>query len=161
MISLKDNTGSALDGSRAYRLHVPANVPAEQHWSVTAHDRQTHALIRNMPRASRASNIADLAKNPDGYLDLYFGPAAPKGKEANWIPTDPKRGFEVMFRAYGPTKQFMDKAWKLPDLVAVQGPARGMLQSDIALRSIATTIEREARLRSSDRCLMAKSVIGH
>jgi len=24
-----------------------------------------------------------------------------------------------MFRAYGPTKQLMDKAWKLPDLVAV------------------------------------------
>lgn len=123
MIALKDSTGAALDGSRTYRLHVPANVPVEQYWSVTAYDRQTHALIREMPRASRASTIADLARNPDGSVDLYFGPVAPQGKDANWIPTAPQRGFEVMFRAYGPTKQFMDKTWTLPDLVAEQHPA--------------------------------------
>jgi hypothetical protein len=37
------------------------------------------------------------------------------GKEANWVPTDPKRGFELMFRAYAPTKAFFEKEWKLPD----------------------------------------------
>jgi hypothetical protein len=25
--------------------------------------------------------------NDDGSIDLYFGPKAPKGKEANWIQT--------------------------------------------------------------------------
>ena len=40
-------------------------------------------------------------------------------KEANWVPTDPQRGFEVMFRAYGPTKAFMEKQWRLPDLEVV------------------------------------------
>jgi hypothetical protein len=29
---------------------VPPNPPVEQYWSVTAYDRQIHALIRNMPR---------------------------------------------------------------------------------------------------------------
>ena len=32
----------------------------EQYWSVTAYDRETHALIKGVDRASRASNAADL-----------------------------------------------------------------------------------------------------
>jgi hypothetical protein len=43
---------------------------------VTVYDRQTHALVRNMPRASRASNSADVQKNADGLIDVYFGPKA-------------------------------------------------------------------------------------
>ena len=77
---------------------------------------QTHALIRNMPRASRSSQIPEMQKNADGSVDVYFGPTAPAGKEPNWVPTDPKRGFELMFRAYAPTKAFFDKTWKLPDV---------------------------------------------
>ena len=29
------------------------------------------------------------------------------------MPTDPKRGFELMFRAYAPKQGFFDKTWKL------------------------------------------------
>jgi hypothetical protein len=46
----------------------------------------------------------------------YFGPEAPKGKESNWVPTDPKHGFELMFRLYAPKKEFFDKVWVLPDV---------------------------------------------
>jgi hypothetical protein len=94
----------------------------QQYWSVTAYDRQTHALIKNMARASRGSNAAEVQKNADGSIDVYFGPNAPAGKEANWVPTDPARGFELMFRVYGPTKEFFDKKWVLPDVekMAVQ-----------------------------------------
>ncbi len=119
MIATKDKEGTGLDGGKTYRLHVPPNVPVEQYWSLTAYDRETHALIRKVDRASRASNNAELQKNPDGSVDLYIGPKVPAGKETNWIPTDPQRGFEVMFRAYGPTKAFMDKRWRLPDLEVV------------------------------------------
>jgi len=118
-IAIKDKDGRELDGAKTYRLHVPPNVPVEQYWSVTAYDRETHALIRNMHRASRASNSSEVKKNPDGSVDLYFGPRAPQGKESNWVPTDPKRPFELMFRAYGPTKAFFDKQWRLPDLEVV------------------------------------------
>jgi hypothetical protein len=90
-----------------------------QYWSVTVYDRQTHALVRNMPRASRASIAADVQKNADGSIDVYFGPKAPAGKEANWVPTDPQRGFELLFRIYGPTKDFFDKRWVLPDVEKV------------------------------------------
>jgi len=122
LISIRDKDGQPFDGSKTYRLTVPPNVPIQQYWSVTAYDRQTHALIKDMPRASRASNAAELQKNADGSVDIYFGSTAPTGKEANWVPTDPQRGFELMFRLYGPTKEFFDKVWVLPDVerVAVQ-----------------------------------------
>jgi hypothetical protein len=119
-ISIRDKQGKAFDGRNTYRLNVPPHVPVSQYWSVTAYDRQTHALIKGVDRASRSSQIPELAKNGDGSVDLYFGPKAPKGKEANWVPTDPKRKFELMFRAYGPTKAFFDKKWILPDVEAVK-----------------------------------------
>jgi len=36
-------------------------------------------------------------RNADGSVDIYIGPTAPAGKQSNWIPTDAKRGFELMF----------------------------------------------------------------
>jgi hypothetical protein len=119
LISIKDKDGNAFDGGKTYRLTVPANAPVEQYWSATAYDRVTHALIHNMPRASRSSQIPEMQKNADGSVDVYFGPTAPVGKESNWVPTDLKRGFELMFRAYAPTKAFFDKTWKLPDIEKV------------------------------------------
>lgn len=116
LISIRDKDGTAFDGSESYRLTVPPDVPIEQYWSVTAYDRQTHALIRNMPRPSRSSQIPELQRNSDGSIDVYFGPAAPAGKETNWVPTDPDRGFELMFRLYAPKKEFFDKVWKLLDV---------------------------------------------
>ena len=75
-LSIASVQGAALDGGRTYRLTVPPNVPVEQYWSVTAYDRETHALIKNMDRASRASNAAELQKNaPDGLMDKSVGMA--------------------------------------------------------------------------------------
>lgn len=119
LISIKDKAGKSFHGSKTYRLNVPANVPVEQYWSLTAYDRKTHALIRNMPRASRSSQIPELIKNADGSVDLFLGPKAPRGKDANWIPTDPKRDFELMFRLYAPTKALFEKSWVLSDVEAV------------------------------------------
>jgi hypothetical protein len=116
LIDFKDNAGNQFDGGKSYRLHVPADPPVKQYWSVTAYDRQTHALIKNMSRPSRASNDTEVQKNADGSVDIYIGPQAPAGKDSNWVPTDPKRPFEVLFRAYGPKKELFDKTWALPDL---------------------------------------------
>lgn len=118
-ISIRDKDGQPYDGSKSYRLTVPPNVPVAQYWSVTAYDRETHALIKNMSRASRASNAADLQKNADGSVDIYFGPTAPAGKDTNWVPTDPARKFELMARFYAPKKEFFEKKWVLPDVEKV------------------------------------------
>jgi hypothetical protein len=120
LISIRDKDGDAYDGAKTYRLRVPPNPPVNQYWSVTAYDRDTHALIKNVSRASRSSQIPEMQKNADGSIDVYFGPLAPAGKETNWVPTDPARKFELMFRAYGPKKEFFDKKWVLPDVAKVE-----------------------------------------
>jgi hypothetical protein len=119
LMTLKDNAGQPLDGKTTYRLTVPPNAPVKLYWSATAYDRQTHALIRNTLRSSRASNSAGVQKNADGSVDVYFAPKAPAGKESNWVPTA-GRDFEVLFRVYGPEKPFFDKTWKLPDIEKVK-----------------------------------------
>jgi hypothetical protein len=121
LINIKDKDGADYGGANTYRLHVPPGVPIEQYWSLTAYDRDTHALIKNVDRASRASNNAEVKKNSDGSVDLYLGAKAPAGQESNWIPTDPARKFELMFRLYGPKKEFFDKVWTLPDVEKVSG----------------------------------------
>ena len=120
LMTIVDRDGKAFDGSRNYRLTVPANAPVKLYWSATVYDRATHALVRNQSRASRGSNSPGLQTNSDGSIDVYFGTKAPAGKEANWVPTDAKGGFEVLFRLYGPEKPFFDKTWKLPDIERVK-----------------------------------------
>ncbi len=95
---------------------VPANAPVTQYWSATVYDRETHSLIRNMQWASRSSQSSGLQKNPDGSVDVYFGPKAPAGMESNWVPTSAEGKFEVLFRLYGPEKALFDKTWRLPDI---------------------------------------------
>jgi hypothetical protein len=83
------------------------------------YDFATHALIRNMPRASCSSQSPGLVTNDDGSVDISFAPKAPAGKEANWVPTDPNGRFEALFRFYGPEKPLFDKTPVLPDIEKV------------------------------------------
>jgi hypothetical protein len=116
LMGIEDKEGNKLDGSKMYRLNVPANAPIRQYWSATLYDRDTHALIREMSHAARSSQTPGLLVNKDGSVDLYFGPTAPIGKESNWVPTDPKGEFEILFRFYGPLPALFDKLWVLPDI---------------------------------------------
>jgi hypothetical protein len=118
-MTLKDDAGQPLSGKKAYRLTVPPSAPVKQYWSATAYDRETHALIRETSRSSRASNSPDVQKNADGSVNVYFGPTAAAGKESNWVPTA-GRDFEILFRLYGPDKSFFEKIWKLADVEEVQ-----------------------------------------
>jgi hypothetical protein len=116
LMTFADKDGHAFDGRNTYRIKIPAKAPVTQYWSATAYDRDTHALIRNMQRASRSSQNPELQKNADGSVDIYFGPRTPAGKESNWVPTSADGKFEVLFRFYGPEKSLFDKTWRLPDI---------------------------------------------
>jgi hypothetical protein len=114
--------GSALDGGSTYRLTVPAHVPVTQHWSAAIYDCSTHTFIRNVSHPGLSSRTPGLHENADGSVDIYFGPRAPAGHAANWIPTIASGQWEIAFRFYGPEKALFDKTWKLPDIEKVNVP---------------------------------------
>ena len=110
----RDKDGNPLDGAATYRLTVPANPPVRQYWSAVLYDFATHALIREMPHASRSSQSPGLETNPDGSVDVYFAPKAPAGKESNWVPTDADGRFEALFRSTAPRSRCSKKPGYCP-----------------------------------------------
>jgi hypothetical protein len=59
-----------------------------------------------------SSQDKDIEVNSDGSVDVYFGPKAPVGKENNWVQTIPGKGWNVLFRLYGPLQPWFDKTWR-------------------------------------------------
>jgi hypothetical protein len=70
-----DPDGHKLEGQNAYRLHVPANVPAKQYWAVTAYDLDTACLIRNMPRPGLDCYNQKMKRNADGSVPFACMPS--------------------------------------------------------------------------------------
>ena len=65
--------------------------------------------------------VLGLTKNPDGSIDLYFGPERPEGvAEKNWIQTVKGRDFMAAIRLYGADLAFFDQTWKPDDVVKIK-----------------------------------------
>ncbi|MES2149317.1 MAG: DUF1254 domain-containing protein [Pseudomonadota bacterium] len=112
-INDRDAQGRYLDGGRNYRLKLPPNVPAKNFWSVVVYDAQTRSMLQTDQRyPSIGSQRVGMRTNADGAVDLYFGPKAPAGKEANWVQTVPGKSWNVLFRLYGPLQPWFDKTWR-------------------------------------------------
>jgi len=108
-----DADGNYLDGSKTYNLNIPANVPAADFWSVVVYDPQTRSELQtSQPFPSKNNQRDSLTENPDGSVDLYFGPEAPAGRDSNWIETIPGKGWWVLLRLYGPLDPWFDKTWQ-------------------------------------------------
>jgi hypothetical protein len=114
--TFKDANGVYLDGSRSYTLHVPANVPVADFWSVAVYDNVTRSLIDNGETNSTRNSNMELLTNADGSLNLIFGPEPPEGMESNWVRTLPGKGFFIYFRFYGPLESYYDKSWRPGDV---------------------------------------------
>jgi hypothetical protein len=113
----RDKEGDWLDGGKSYRLQIAANPPMQQFWAVSVYDIDTRTLFRNPSlKAEVSSNTKGLQKNADGSVDVYFGPTAPSGKEANWVQTVPDKFWFPYFRLYAPTQAYFDRSWPLPDI---------------------------------------------
>ncbi|MBL9126593.1 MAG: DUF1254 domain-containing protein, partial [Verrucomicrobiales bacterium] len=113
----RDRQGEPFDGGRSYRLRVPPNPPAAQFWSVTIYDLETRRPVENSTRiVDRSSRQPQLAKNPDGSVDIEFGPKTVPGREGNSLVTVPGRAWFPVLRLYGPQQPYFDRIWPLPDV---------------------------------------------
>jgi hypothetical protein len=120
MISFNDSENTPLVGQNNYRLSLPANIPAALFWSVTLYEAENASGLANgQPFPSLGSRDRPI-QNADGSTDLYLGPKAPQGKEANWLATVPGRGYFAILRLYGPTEAAINKSWKPGDIEKVQ-----------------------------------------
>jgi hypothetical protein len=116
-----DSGGNALDGAKTYKIHLPPNIPAKNFWSIILYDNQTRSdLQTDQQYPSLGSQKKDLVINPDTSVDVYFGPTAPAGHEANWLQTIPGKGWNPMLRLYGPLESWFDKTWRPSEVELVQ-----------------------------------------
>ncbi|ART82113.1 hypothetical protein CBP31_05300 [Oceanisphaera profunda] len=118
----RDKEGHALDGSKTYKLTLPANIPQQNFWSMTIYDNQTRSLLQTdypypaigagagFPKDGSPNGAVQL--NADGSTDIYFGPTAPEGKKSNWVQTVPDGGWFTILRVYSPLQPWFDKSWQ-------------------------------------------------
>jgi hypothetical protein len=108
-----DSAGKPLDGGKTYKIHLPPNIPAKDFWSFVVYDNQSRSMLQTDAQfPSIGSQTKGIVINPDTSVDVWFGPTAPKGHESNWVQTVSGKGWNVLFRLYGPGQSWFDKTWK-------------------------------------------------
>ena len=108
-----DSEGKPLDGGKTYKIHLPPNIPAKNFWSFVVYDNQTRSMLQTDEQfPSIGSQKKDIVINGDTSVDIWFGPTAPAGHEANWVQTVPGKGWNTLIRLYGPLQAWFDKTWK-------------------------------------------------
>jgi hypothetical protein len=121
VMATSDTGGKPLDGAKTYKIKLPPNIPAKDFWSFVVYDNQSRSELQTDQQfPSIGSRNKDIVTNPDGSVDVWFGPTAPGGHEKNWVQTVPGRGWCVLFRLYGPEQAWFDKTWKIGEFELVQ-----------------------------------------
>lgn len=154
----RDSEGEPLDGGRAYALSLPPGVPAKSYWSLVVYDNETRSMLQTdqrFPGINTAQSLVHdrappIAEN-DGSVTLYFGPEAPpgarrlqrrggrtRGTNPNWIQTIPGKGWNAIFRLYGPQEAWYDGSWRPGEVRAIEGVA-----------SVSETLGREPRMATA------------
>jgi hypothetical protein len=120
MIAFTDGAGAPLSGGSNYKVNLPADIPAANFWSVTLYEAENASGLANGQPFPSLGSRDKPAQNVDGSTDLYLGPKAPEGKQANWLATAPGRGFFAIVRLYGPTEAAIEKTWKPGDIEPIK-----------------------------------------
>jgi hypothetical protein len=116
----RDSDNQLLDGSQHYTVTLPPNAPATKFWSFMVYDNQTRSMLETDQAGAGIDGLSEgLRENEDGSITIHFAPVAPKGYEKNWVQTIPGKGFNVLFRMYGPTEAWFDGSWKPSDFEKV------------------------------------------
>ncbi len=111
-IAYSDQAGNTFEGSKTYRFTVPANPPMKDYWAFTIYDNQTRSMLQTDQRFPGIdSGTQGLVQNEDGSWYVFIGPESPAGFENNWIQSIPGRGWNVIFRLYGPLEPWFNNEW--------------------------------------------------
>jgi len=116
----RDAKGQFLDGTKTYKVTLPAPIPVGEFWSYTVYDAQTRSMLETDQKlAGIDSNQKSMKANADGSYTVWFGPKAPAGQEGNWVQTWPGKSWQVILRLYAPLQPWFDQSWKPGDLEEV------------------------------------------
>jgi hypothetical protein len=116
-----DSEKKAFDGAMTYKLHLPKDVPVKDFWALTLYDTQTRSMLQTgQAFPTVGSQSKGFETNADGSYDVYFGPTAPAGKEANWLQTVPGKSWFTILRMYGPLEAWIDKSWRPGEIEMVK-----------------------------------------
>lgn len=105
-----------LDGTKGYRLHVPAKLPVKGFWSLSlyeiAPDGRLFFTDNPIKRYAIGDRTKGLRHNADGSLDITISHSPPVD-QANWLPA-PAGPFRLTFRGYYPDQGLRDGSFRLP-----------------------------------------------
>lgn len=117
-MTARDVNGEYLDGSKTYKVDLPAPIPAKSFWSFMMYSGQTRSILEtDMQAGGIDSKKPGIKVNDDGGYTVYVGPEAPEGWENNWVQTIPGKSFNMMIRLYGPLEPWFEKTWKPGDFI--------------------------------------------
>jgi hypothetical protein len=119
-ILVADAAGRPIVGEKDYVQHFDADQlpPVGAFWSVTMYDKDSFQAPNPLNRFALGDRDP-LHYNPDGSLDLYYGPTDPGGdRTANWLPA-PAGPLRIILRLYAPKAVALDGTWNPPVLTAV------------------------------------------
>jgi len=120
-LAFVDENKLPLDGSKNYKIHIPANPPAKDFWALTVYDTQTRSQLQtDQVFPTVGSQTEGMVQNDDGSYDIYFGPEAPKGYENNWLQTISGKSWFVGLRLYGPLQPWIDKTWVPSEILEIK-----------------------------------------
>ncbi|MBN8945175.1 MAG: DUF1254 domain-containing protein [Rhizobiales bacterium] len=97
------------DGRTVHTLHVPANVPVKEFWSISVYNPRGF-FEKNAYNAYSINSIT-AKKNADGSVRIQFGGC--DGKIPNCLPI--VEGWNYTARLYRPEQSILDGSWKLPE----------------------------------------------
>ena len=114
----KDAAGAVLDGSKSWRVRIPAGLPLNSFWSLSmyevAPDGRLFFVENELGRYAVGDRSRHMRPDRDGSYEIFVQAAKPSGERViNWLPA-PKGRFVLIFRGYLPRAPFLDGSFRLP-----------------------------------------------
>ena len=128
--TLLDGNGNPYDGSKLYRMHIPADqIPeVDAFWSLSLYASSCWCFVDNMSDDDLSNDRynlkdTDLVFNEDGSLDLYMGNGYENPGVPNWLPAHPDDEFYMIFRLYNAGEDVLTLQKPLPAIFPVDASA--------------------------------------